>query len=289
MANNGYLNKLHGELLDIIQEIDNVCSSHGLKYYLIGGTLLGAVRHKGFIPWDDDLDIAMPRDDFEKFVKIANNSLNNSYELQWITTNDEYWQVFAKVSKKHTLFKERILDRFTPIGIFVDIFPLDLSSDYFSKLERKKRWIVRINTLIWSKNSHEKGFKNVFRRMVARLLPTVLLQNIMIRIMKGAKKYGQTHYANFGSQYSIQKQTMPIGWFGDGVNLEFEGRSFKAPIEYAKVLASIFGPSYLELPPEEKRRCHYPEKVIFSDGEEMVFETPKHIVTIKEQEKTDSI
>lgn len=285
MENKDYLNKLHDELLDIMDEIDRVCTLCQLHYYLIGGTLLGAIRHKGFIPWDDDLDIAMPRSDFEVFVSKAKEYLSDCYELRWINTDKSYWHVFAKVCKKNTIFRERGLSTFQPTGIFVDIFPLDKSANYSAKLENKKKWIVRINSIIWAKNGNEKRANSIFRRMLSLLLPTVLLQKLIIFIAKGAKKYGQTHYANFGSQYSIKKQTMPVDWFGKGVNLEFAGKSFRGPVEYSKVLSSIFGPNYMELPPEEKRRCHYPEKVVFSDGEEMNFEPPKHIVTIQEQEK----
>lgn len=284
MGNESYLKKLHRELLEIMLEIDRICSANGLKYYLIGGTLLGAIRHKGFIPWDDDLDIVMPRDDFEKFVIITRSDLESKYELQWITTNAEYWQVFAKVCKKNTLFKESGLNNFKPTGIFVDIFPLDYSSSYSSILSFKKRCIVRINTLIWAKNNQGSGVKNTIRRTISRFFSIRFLQNCMIMIMKSSKKRGFDYYANYGSQYSIKKQTMPIEWYGEGKNLAFEGKLFKGPVEYSKVLTSIFGPCYMELPPEEKRRCHYPEKVIFSDGEEMIFEKPKHIVTINEQE-----
>ena len=126
MNQHEYLSKLHGELLTIIEVVDKVCREQNLTYYLVGGSLLGTLRHNGFIPWDDDLDIGMPRKDFERFISIANTVLGEEFELQWITTNKDYWQVFAKVVRKDTLFKEPGLKRFQPHGIFIDIFPLDL-------------------------------------------------------------------------------------------------------------------------------------------------------------------
>jgi len=287
MSDDIYLHKLHCELLDIMSEIDRLCSLYGLRYYLVGGTLLGAIRHKGFIPWDDDLDIAMPRDHFERFISIANDRLNSCFELQWITTNAEYWQVFGKVCRKGTLFKEPGLKKFNPTGIFVDIFPLDISSSFSPRLENKKKWIGRISTIIWTKNSCEKGIRHFLQCMIASVIPTSLLQKIMIRIMKGAKRYGTSHYVNFGSQYKLVKQTMPTDWYGDGIVLQFENRKYKAPVEYDKVLKSIYGPNYMDIPPKEKRRCHYPEKVVFSDGVVMDFDVPEHIVTIAEQNNSD--
>ena len=108
MEKNDYLSSLHEELLSILDQVTKVCDSNQLKYYLIGGSLLGAVRHKGFIPWDDDLDIVMPREDFEKFVSCVYKQLDNGYSMEWINTNPRYNKVFAKVCKDHTLFEEAV-------------------------------------------------------------------------------------------------------------------------------------------------------------------------------------
>ena len=279
MNQHEYLSKLHGELLTIIEVVDKVCREQNLTYYLVGGSLLGTVRHNGFIPWDDDLDIGMPRKDFERFISIANTVLGEEYELQWITTNKDYWQVFAKVVRKDTLFKEPGLKRFQPHGIFIDIFPLDISSEYSPRVERVKRKIQTISSLVWQKNNPTSKF----RYLLSRLFKIKTLQKAMIRIMKSAQKYGKTHYANFGSQYAISKQTMPVEWYGNGVRLPFEKLSLSVPAEYEKVLISIYGNNYMSLPPEDRRRCHYPEKVKFSDGMEVSFDKPSHVVSIHEQ------
>ena len=284
MEHQKYLLKLHSELLSIMLKVDQVCEENKLKYYLVGGSLLGAIRHNGFIPWDDDLDIAMPRDDFDRFISIADQQLSPNYELQWITTNNEYWQVFAKVVKKGTLFKEPSLKKFSSLGIFIDIFPLDLAPQYSSKLEKKKRQIRRINSIIWAKNSARYDFKHLPSLILSKFISTTRLQKVMCFIMQSTKKSGATHYVNFGSQYRLAKQTMPIEWYGDGVRHQFEGYSFIIPTESVKVLSSIYGANYMDLPPENKRRCHYPEKILFSDGEVMTFDKPAHIVTVREQE-----
>lgn len=102
-----YLEKLHREILAIMDYVDNICKENGIKYYLVGGSLLGAIRHKGFIPWDDDLDIAMPRVDLERFIKLFNKKYaNDNYHMNSKYTDISYQFGFAKVFKNNTIFKE---------------------------------------------------------------------------------------------------------------------------------------------------------------------------------------
>ena len=120
------LDKLHITHIKILDEIVRICDENKLNYFLIGGTLLGAVRHKGFIPWDDDLDIAMPRKDYDKFLNIAKKQINNNYILEYNKTNRKYWLPFAKVRLKNTLYVENTIKNYeTNKEIWVDIFPID--------------------------------------------------------------------------------------------------------------------------------------------------------------------
>lgn len=115
--------------VEILKEIHKICTENDLQYYLCGGTLLGAVRHKGFIPWDDDIDIVMPRDDYNKFITLClNGKLDKQYILQNTDTEPEYHLPFTKIRKKHTFFDEEGVRKLKiHKGIFVDIFPLDYS------------------------------------------------------------------------------------------------------------------------------------------------------------------
>lgn len=265
-----YLNKLHKEILDIMDEIDRICKENHLKYYLIGGTLLGAIRHGGFIPWDDDLDIVMPRGDYEQFIQLAPQFLKEQFDLQWITSNRKYWLQFAKVCKKQTLFGES--DYYTKnraFGIFVDIFPIDETKGVNVSVKIRK-WIVqKCKAMMIIKVI--KGDKNPIKRMVLNIFSVVSINHVMTLAMKGICRKGD-YYTNFGSQYNIKKQTIRKEFFGPGKRIVFEDREYLAPVDPQAVLTSIFGRNYMQLPPPEKRRTHYPVKVIFSDGEAIDFE-----------------
>ena len=112
--------------LEIAKEIKKICDENEIKYFLDSGTLLGAVRHKSFIPWDDDLDIGMLRDDYEKFINIAPQKLSNNFILQTWKTDEEYANAFAKIRMKNTLYIESSTNgNNMNHGIFIDVFPYD--------------------------------------------------------------------------------------------------------------------------------------------------------------------
>lgn len=284
MEKQDYLDRLHHEILDIMDEIHRICTTNNLTYYLAEGSLLGAIRHQGFIPWDDDLDIAMPRRDLERFIEIAPRCLNDNYCLECVNTNDSYTYFFPKIWKKNTLFVESGVKNGKNTGIFVDIFPLDESPNFSKILEFHKKAINQLHLIGWCKKNPNWTVFGFFYSLIAQLFSYVTLNCMMTTIAKHASKYGSSHYANFGSLYQLAKETMPKAWYGDGVKIPFEGRLYMVPSEYKKVASNIYGKSYMQLPPIEKRRCHYPSKVVFSDGVVMEFDHPQHIVTIKEQE-----
>ncbi|WP_294409592.1 LicD family protein [uncultured Ruminococcus sp.] len=274
-----YLEKLHKEIYEIIQRIDKVCNDNGLRYYLIGGTLLGAVRHGGFIPWDDDLDIAMPRADFQRFIAIAARELGSEYHLSWITTDPQYFLRFAKVCKNNTSFVENLgRGSYSDFGIFVDIFPLDVTNGYNKKIEYRRAISKKLEIAMHLRRENVHDIKH----LLAKIVPNPVLHYISTAVMRSKSSKSGSYYSNFGSQYAIKKQTMPISWFAEGICIQFEDGEFSAPKEYQRVLESIFGPNYMQLPPKNSRRTHYPQKVVFSDGEVMLFKTPDKKVSVED-------
>lgn len=279
MENDKYLSSLHEELLSILDQVIKVCDANQLKYYLTGGTLLGAVRHKGFIPWDDDLDIVMPREDFEKFVSFAYKQLDNGYSLEWIKTNPRYNKVFAKVCKDHTLFEESVGKNMSiKKGVFIDIFPLDVTDGYSKQVEHRKKCMLFWSGLLVAKCvSREKPF---VKRIILNAIPERFFLRLSEHYMKMKPRKSGGYYSNFGSQYAIKRQTQPISNYGSGTMLPFENRQYRCPSNYKAVLEAIYGKKYMELPPVEKRRTHYPMRVELSNGQVFEFEREQNRATV---------
>ena len=274
MEKEQYIEKIHTEILEIMDYIDGVCRENKLKYYLTGGTLLGAIRHNGFIPWDDDLDIEMPREDYEKFLSIV--KFDGRYNVICYDTNLHYPRFFAKISQKGTKFVEADIYEW---GIFVDVFPIDNQKSYGKHLELKKK-IVRY--LLDNRNRIvEKDKGRVIKYYISKVLPASAWIYLMEKI---AINHNTTcdFYINYGSQYAALRKTMPKEWYGDGIDVVFEGRHYIAPAEYKKVLNRIFGSNYMEIPPVEKRKTHYPQYVKFKDGEEIFFEKAEKKLTVED-------
>ena len=252
-----------------MDEIKKVCDEENITYYMVCGTLLGAVRHKGFIPWDDDLDIAMPRADFNKFISICEKKLPENLRLIWHTTDMRYWDGFAKVHNTNTVFLEYdYKNRYCETGIYVDIFPLDDAEKYGATVERQKKYSKFCFLMMREKVLPHAGsrFSDAVKRQAGNVIPNQILRKIQENILTKNNEKGFEYYSSFGSFYSIKKQTIPKSWYGKPVLLSFEGRSYNAPEKYALILERIYGKDYMQLPPEEKRFCHYPLKVSFSNG-----------------------
>lgn len=240
--------------------IDKLCKKYNLKYYLVGGTLLGAIRHKGYIPWDDDIDIGMIREDYNKLIDILSKEKKDKYFLQNFITDPEYPRYISKVRINGTQFIEGYLkDYKMHHGIFIDIFPLDKIKDKNDKkLDFRVNCARKILVLRIIRNGHiEQMTKN--KRIAAKMLrPFTFLiplrfYNSLLDYIYGYENSRDVNYVtNFGSQYGWRKQTFPIDVYGGGTYLEFEGHQFMAPAKWDVILKSLYG-DYMKLPPEEKR------------------------------------
>lgn len=258
-------NKLHDEILDIMDVIKDLCDRNDIRYFITGGTLLGAIRHGGFIPWDDDFDIVMPRKDFNKFLSIAKTNLPTEYGLKWFSTDEHYYLLYAKVEKKGTLFGEELLNgKMNNSGIFVDVFPIDDSNGYSLIVALRKKVLSRIQAIMYKKRNGPA--MTGVKKIVASLFTEMQLYRIAHLIMTIGNDENKQYYSNYGSHYDIKRKVERKNYYGVGKLIKFEDRFYNAPEKYDELLKQTFGNKYLEIPPIEKRVSHFPLKVIFSDG-----------------------
>ncbi|MGF7184762.1 lipopolysaccharide cholinephosphotransferase [Desulfitispora alkaliphila] len=257
---NNTIEKLKDIELEILIHIDKLCKQHNLKYYLVGGTLLGAIRHKGFIPWDDDIDIGMMRDDYNKLIQILIEEKSNKYFVQNFNTDPEYPRYITKVRVNGTQFMEGHLENYNMHhGIFIDIFPLDkIKEKNEKKLDFRVNFTNKILTLRTVRNNHTEHLsknKKILAKIIRPLtflLPLSFYNKLIDYIYEYENDKDCKYVTNFGSQYGWRKQTFPIDVYGEGTYLEFEGHQFMAPAKWEVILKSLYG-DYMKLPPEEKR------------------------------------
>lgn len=271
------LDKLKQEELKILDYVVKICEENKLEYFLIGGTLLGAVRHAGYIPWDDDLDIAMPRKDYEKFIKIFLTLDNSKYVLESFENSKVYWLPFLKIRNKNTIYQESLLKDYKgELGIWLDIFPLDNADNEVSKIQsfqfryvKNSRYVISLKSKVVVP-SKSKGKTLLFK--IISLLPMTFLRFVQKKVMTINKNDSSKYFINLGSQYGMAKQTHLREKYYPTKKLTFEGRNLNVPNDYDYILKKIYGNNYMELPPIEKRITHNPMFIKFEDGEELRFD-----------------
>ncbi|MBC1936502.1 LicD family protein [Listeria grandensis] len=264
----GLFEQLKQVELSILLDVATLCEKHNLTYYLIGGTLLGAIRHDGFIPWDDDIDIAMPRKDFEAFQKIAKTELPESLFLHYGTTDAEYYLPIIKIRKNGTIFEEESASpSIKHKGIFIDIFPLDNAKKNSGFLfHMKGRFLKQLKSLLFLKINEKTTLHQIapWKKAVLKLIkpvPTSFLFRVLTNYMQSGADDSAPYYVNHGSQYGYKKQTMPKTMYDTATTTVFEGHNFRIPAQTEQLLERIYGKKYMELPPAEKRITHKPKRI----------------------------
>lgn len=246
--------------IEILDYIVSICNSNKLRYFLAGGTLLGAIRHEGLIPWDDDIDIAMPRRDYEKIIRILKkNSANFKYQLCSIGTNRKYEHPFIKVYDNRTVMQEQhSYNKQLGYGVYIDIFPIDgLGSSY-----RRAKIILSISQKVSSVISNSvEGIRkeDSFFQKLKKIFKLVIFNKYSRSLCFSAYEYliGLMNYETslyIASTYGLRgrEELIEKKYFEGQTLVNFEKEKYSAPIGYKKYLEQMYG-NYMKLPKMSER------------------------------------
>lgn len=263
--------EIHEGLLELLKYFDSFCRKNNLTYFLSGGTLLGAIRHKGFIPWDDDADVMMPRADYNKLLNLSND-ISGKLELKSLE-NDSNWEYpFAKLNDTTTIVDDEY--RSAQHGIFLDIFPIDHLPDDIKVQKKIVKEIKMLDVLRGS--SSKKKFKPeekyVFlKKMVSKYANSkgssyyAKKMDKYVRNLNESNVLSKTNGAILVPNYGI-REFLPIGTFDDAISTPFEDTELSVPKNYKTYLESLYG-DYHKLPSEDQRKGgHYRIRRISSNN-----------------------
>jgi len=237
----------------LLQEFDRVCTRLGIRYFLFAGTLLGAVRHRGFVPWDDDLDVIMLRQDYERFLQEAPRVLDRERFFLQGEFSDHWPMFFSKLRLNGTtcLEKQHPKDDAIHEGVYIDIFPCD--NAYSSTLGKKLQFLC--SKVVIAKGLCQRGYDTDSRKkklfmQFCRLLPG----GVFHRIVKGPRRTGAYVHSFLGGASKYSRSIYPESCFESTQQLSFEGGSFSAPGD-SDTLLKILYTDYMRIPPPQERLC----------------------------------
>lgn len=249
------IQQVHKRILRILTTIDDVCHKQGLRYYIWAGTMLGAIRHKGFIPWDDDIDIAMPRPDYDRLIEHASEWLPEPYELIAAENDQQYPLPFAKIQDASTTLIERIHLKYLG-GIYIDVFPIDgvpngyiQKKVHFAKYEYWKRVLYLLHR---DPYKHGKGASSWIPLLCRRIYNLNRVQRNIICLLK---KYDYTTSYQVADYDDGMRGIIGKEILGNPQTYTFEGKAVKGVERYDSYLKNKYG-DYMTIPKEANRRQH---------------------------------
>ncbi len=259
------LKKLQDNIYNIFVEFDRICSKYDIKYSMEGGTLLGAVKYQDFVPWDDDIDVIMRRDDYEKFLRIAPKELDSKYFLQSFDNVEEFPLNYAKLCLNGTRICDYDYSHLKKMnhGIFMDIFPID------NVIPRKLANHCSHVGVFTSARKIKVGVKlraRGVKRIIFCVLSLLPLNCLTKQVKKNCIKYNKrvTGYRYEVCNSNKKFPPMPSELYDEYIELQFRDKKFKAIKGYDELLKSRFGNDYMDtLPPFEERKPSHNQNIVF--------------------------
>ena len=263
MSNSLDLFELREKELKILRNFDSFCKEKDIPYFLSNGTLLGAVKYGGFIPWDDDIDVVLLREDYDRFI---NEYFDSRYILFETRKNNRFRYPFAKLSDPDTVLNETDVNNGVNLGVNIDIFPLDYINLYFKNAKKLSLKLHNASMLLlYSKRKirykKELGFKqnaiDIFYGICSKVIPPRLYVKYIqkkAQMFKGEKK--SKYLAMLCWSVYKGREVMPAEVYEKTVKVSFEGEEYPAPVGYDKYLRNLYG-DYEKDPPKEKQKTHH--------------------------------
>ncbi|MDR0504036.1 MAG: LicD family protein [Treponema sp.] len=258
--------KLRSVLQEILDEFAAFCGRNNLTYFITAGTLLGAARHRGFIPWDDDIDIAMPREDYEKFLFLFNKEKSDNYYLLSRLNPDktgERFISFAKMCKKGTLYAEGHMRSERYSGIFIDIWPFDTCVLFFLPLQAGLiKLFISLYRFKIKAHVPRGRIKYFLSKIICLILPLDFMEWSQKRLCLLFSNHKKEYLSFFSGKYGYKKETHKYNTVFPLIKITFESKEYWAPGNWDKFLGNLYG-NYMEIPPVEKRKSHNPKFLEF--------------------------
>ena len=242
--------------LGVMDYIHNICKEKGINYSLAYGSLLGAVRHKGFIPWDDDLDIALKRDEYDKLYQAILEDNNSIYKVVSWENDSRYPYPFYRVYDSRTVYENNYIQNDIELGICVDVFPFDDYKDVnkeITKLDMYRR--LSVYTLYGIRNK-EAGIKNIIRYLMLVAFRLTRVKTWNKKLNDCSKVPVNSEYIDYLMESKKYSTKIDAKALDEVVECKFEDRVYNIPKDYDHILTTIYGSDYMEIPPLEKRIQH---------------------------------
>lgn len=249
------IEEIHKRILKIAEVFDRICSEHGIPYFMLGGSMLGAIRHKGFIPWDDDMDFGVPYEHYNRLIIFLDKELPNGMRCRTFENCKAVVYPFLKIEDTMTCIDDPRLNipLDEKLGINIDVFPL-FKCDKDSKNAAYARKLLRLQTLLFVDSINEGKKKTLFKKILRKTAPfgKRYLPNKMLSMLSEMKEGDNIAnvFGRWGMKESVDKE-----WYGDNVRYDFENLKLRGLKEYDKYLTQMYG-DYMQLPPESQRVAH---------------------------------